>query len=185
MESIKLNFSPINDDFTKFSSKFLGDVAIPRKWLDDDIFSENDIFLAQINFSNLEYFDTGLLKKGLLYFFLDITDFSKCKVLYTLDNDLVTVGFNDEIKSNYNLSLGYNLTFTNNKEFYFDGTKMFGNPAFTQLESDEILLFQFDSLDNAEIDFLSDKECYIQFIIKKDDFQKFDFSKVYVKVVES
>ncbi|MGN1044693.1 MAG: DUF1963 domain-containing protein [Candidatus Methanomethylophilaceae archaeon] len=57
-------------------SRMFGDPVVPEGWADSEPWTEDEIFMCQINLDDLKGYDTdGLLpEKGYLYFFADMTD---------------------------------------------------------------------------------------------------------------
>ena len=95
MFSIKIKLTECSE-FNLLSSRFLGVPSIPEKWIDDISFDENDVFLCQINLDDLSKFKTPFTYKGILYFFINLKT-EKPKVLYSLNEKLIKVNFNDEL----------------------------------------------------------------------------------------
>lgn len=182
MNSIKLNFVE-NKDLKIYSSKYLGCPSIPKYWLNKDMFKENDIFICQINLEDLVEYNIPINKTGILYFFINVEE-KKCKVFYEITKDLVEVEFNDS-SFDENLSKEYKINFENNNNYYLDGSKLFGIPAnnekFNKFE--DVLLLQIDTLQDDNV-FLSNEDLIFQFIIKKEDLTKKNFSNVELEIIK-
>ena len=78
-------------------SKLYGEVYLPDEWLEKDIFSPFEFFLAQINLSEIK---SELLDcEGYLYFFIEAYNFSqtklKAKVRYFAGEPDAYTDFND------------------------------------------------------------------------------------------
>lgn len=87
----------INQQTELEESKLFGEVYLPDTWLEEDIFSPFEFFVAQIN---LEQFKSEYLpSKGYLYFFIEAYSFSKnkmkAKVRYYAEEPDAYTDFND------------------------------------------------------------------------------------------
>ena len=68
--SIKLTTSDYDVELEE--SKFFGEILLPEKWLMDDIFSPDEMFLCQINLEQVyeQVGKTMLKESGILYFLI-------------------------------------------------------------------------------------------------------------------
>ena len=180
MNSLLINFVECKE-LPCHSSRYLGTPAIPEKWLDEDIFDDDDIFICQINLEELIEFNVPGKKEGMLYFFINLEK-GQGKVLLSNEAKLLKVDFNDYDKY-VNIDKNYKINFEPNSEVYIDGTKLFGTPVENNdfNSEEDLLLLQIDTLHDNNV-FMNDKDYIFQFIIKKTDFAKNNFSntKLYI-----
>lgn len=87
----------INQETELEESKLFGEVYLPDAWLEEDVFSPFEFFVAQINLEQVrsEY----LPQKGYLYFFVEAYSFTKnkmkAKVRYFKEEPDAYTDFND------------------------------------------------------------------------------------------
>ena len=183
MNSLNLNFVEseyIEDE----SSRYLGCPTVPESWLNDNnMFDSDDIFVCQINLEEASEKGVIPITKGMLYFFINAVTLEG-KVLYSINEKLVKVDFNcDNDKINIDTNKEYRVIFSNTKEIYLDGTKLFGEPIESEyLNKDDVLLLQIDTLQEDNILF-REEDSFYQFIIDKKSFKEKDFSKARLVVV--
>lgn len=185
MNSIKIKASKISSRDVGVS-RFFGDPVIPDSWFDIDFCGDNDILFAEIFLSDLASFDREKLlpPDGILYFFLDLTDYPYIPtVKYTREDPAAVIDdFNDEIGEElpYDVTTVYGMRFSAGEDDGEEGNKMLGKPYHldaADFEEDDVVLFQYDPL-NFDLNFLSDVEGMVYFVIKKSDLKRRDFGKV-------
>ena len=180
--SIKLKFIKTTSLVGGLSSRYLGEPTLPIDWVKNSIFDEYDVFICQVNSDDLLDFNLPVRINGILYFFINMTT-KEPKVLYTTkDKKFVTVEFNDP--KIVGTDETYRIAFEENKEIYYDGTKLFGKPLENETfnQKDEILLLQLDTLQDDNV-YLSDEDALYQFIINKVDLSNKNFSNVRLDII--
>ena len=68
----------INQETELEESKLFGEVYLPDAWLEEDVFSPFEFFVAQINLEQVK--SEYLPQKGYLYFFVEAYSFTKNKM---------------------------------------------------------------------------------------------------------
>ena len=182
MNSVSFNIIE-SKNLSNKSSKYLGLPSIPESWIEDEnLFEEDDMFLCQINLEDLIEFSVPITKLGILYFFINLKT-EQGKVLYSKEtNNLVKVDFNDGLIDS---SREFKIYFELNEEIYLDGTKLLGIPVDNKDfdSKEEILLLQIDTLHENNI-FKNDENIVYQFIMKKEDFVRNNYSNVRLDILE-
>ena len=150
----------INQETELEESKLFGEVYLPDTWLEEDVFSPFEFFVAQINLKQLK--SEYLPADGYLYFFIEAYSFSKNKMkakvrycaeepdAYTDFND----GFFDEEPEQYSLlenSLG-TLNFAEQEENQFNLLTIPSNLLPFDVDCDKIL-FRIELNDLKELKF--------------------------------
>lgn len=155
-------------------SRLFGDPAVPEKWAMNEPWPEDCYFLGQINLEDIKSMNHKLPKKGMLYFFTDVsTDLPEIKVYYT-DKEVDTIyedcnmGF-DEIE--YDIFSDYVIEFDPGKT---DGSVL------CQDMGDETLLIKIcpSEFDPGVLDGLD-----VSVYIKNSDLSSKNFDRTYVKYV--
>lgn len=181
-----------NRECTPVSSKFFGETALEKRWLEDGTFSPTDVFLCRVNLAEVaQYVDyPDILKGGALYFFIDIEDEPVSgKVLFSKDAsfevDFNEAGEDDDEEDGEDDDEGYDLS----EEFAIEFSKGDKNTAMfvkdDKVFDGEICLLRYFPQEFEDIDFLSDIEGAIYFIVDKKDFERGDFSGVKVYFAEN
>ncbi|MGN0819758.1 MAG: hypothetical protein ACI4M6_05115 [Christensenellaceae bacterium] len=102
---IKLNLDFENEKELD-ESKFFGEILLPEKWFENDVFSPDEMFVCQINLSEISYagFASVLPSSGMLFFFIDTKKFPYKSVIRYFDGELdAYTCFNDDIDSHINV----------------------------------------------------------------------------------
>ena len=158
------------------TSKFFGSPTMPEEWLSDDTIGEDDFFFCQLKLSEFKAYDKDDIipaKSGFIYFFLSETeDGFRPNVQYfegepeTLIDDF-NAGFDflGDVETEYSID-------------YFETDNTNDGTGILVSDNDEIILLQYDPLDDEMPDFLAETEKIGRFTIKKEDLEKLDFSKV-------
>lgn len=152
-------------------SKFFGEILLPEKWLKDDIFGEEEIFLCQIKLEDIAVFDKANLlpKSGTLYFFLD-ESFGKAKG---------KVRYFDGVADAYtDFNEGYEDCEEEIPVLFEDCDNPTGSAMLCRDEKvldSEVCLLRIDA-DELGIEFLKDAGGMLYFTIEKDALRKKDFS---------
>ncbi|MBR3864266.1 MAG: DUF1963 domain-containing protein [Clostridia bacterium] len=148
------------------NSKLFGDVFLPESWLENDLFSPDEYFIAQINLQDLNC--EILPKTGYLYFFLEIlspnADKVRAKVRY----------FDGEPDAYTDFNEGY---FDEDETVYALEKSDIGNVIFEQVEGDSVTLLSIPTSLLALFNF----DCkFLSFVVSKEQVveQKFDNCQV-------
>ncbi len=179
-----------NRELTPASSKFFGEVALEKRWLEDGTFSPTDVFLCRVNLQEVaQYVDLpDILKDGALLFFIDIEDEPvSCRVLFTKKEDY-SLDFNetgDELSDEFDEEEEEFEGYDTSEAFAIDFSKGDKNTAMfvndDKVFENEVCLLRYFPEEFTEIDFLSDIAGAIYIIIDRSAFEKADFkdAKVY------
>lgn len=156
-------------------SRFFGDPVIPEKWADAEPWDEEDIFMCQINLSDLVGHDTGglLPEEGYLYFFADVSEGIRVHPLLSLDEpDTIyedcNLGFEDETSD----------------DIFTDWVIRFGEGDGTVLASDggRVVLLEFDPC-STRMDFKRDIGGRIRVSVTEAELRSGDFSNAMTDIV--
>ena len=173
---IGIKVEKAHGEYDPGTSKFFGSPTMPEEWLSDETIGDNDFFFCQLKLSEFKAFDkadTIPAKNGFIYFFL--TETKECftpNVQYfekepeTLIDDF-NAGFDDlgDLETEYSID-------------YFEASKTVDGTAILISDNDEIILLQYDPLDDGMPDFLAETEKIACFKMSKQDLQRLDFSRV-------
>ena len=176
---LKLLKMPFDDETNLGVSHILGCPDVPSSWNDNAIFYNDEVFLGQINLSEVQH--PMLPSEGILYFFIAaLSNPYRGIVRYTKDiNNLERIDFNEEspLKFDYSLEYALNLEDTDG-----DVTFMGQMPKFKgyKATSNEVCLLKLDFNNYPEIDLFKDLVDPICFLIKKEDLENHTFEKAYL-----
>ncbi len=176
--SIKLTTSDYDVELEE--SKFFGEILLPEKWLMDDIFSPDEMFLCQINLEQVyeQVGKTMLKESGILYFFIDYKKRPQAVCRYYDGEVDAYTCFNEDWESDYDVINPWAIDFS------------LGEGDIAMLCRDEnvpedcIALLKF-SADKTEIDFMAGTNNTIYFLISLDDLKKGNYDKTYLKIVKN
>lgn len=156
-------------------SRFFGDPVVPEKWADKEPWAEDDIFMCQINLSDLNGFDTeGLLPdEGYLYFFADLADGIEIHpLLSTQEPDTIyedcNMGFEDETSD----------------DIFTDWVIKFGKGKWSILghEGDRVILMEFDPR-QTQMDFLKGIGGRVRVSVPEEGLRSGDLSGAVTEIV--
>lgn len=188
-----------DEDCELDQSKFFGEILLPEKWLMENVFSPDEMFLCQINLENLyeKVGKTYLPERGMLYFFIDYKKKPLPVVRYCDEDVDAYTCFNEDWEGDYDVftewALDYELYNQSDKNaektgngftLYKGAEEEFSEMLCKEdfLSDDEIVLLKF-APNTSEIDFMSYEEKSVYFIIKIEDLKKQDFSNVTLKMI--
>lgn len=178
---LKLTKLAINDETDLGVSHILGCPDVPSVWNDDAIFFNDEVFIGQINLSELKI--DLLPNEGMLYFFFA----SKSKpyrgiVRYTTDlENLERIDFNCESGFIASFEQEYSIEETNE----LSEIEILGDmPKFKHYKpsKDEVVLLKFNTMDYPFIDVFKDIDEIVCYLIKKDDLINKRFDKAYLSL---
>ena len=153
--------------------KLFGEAFMPEKWLENDEFSIGEVFFCQIDLEKIKAFDKdGLLPdKGFLYFFIDFDENpAKGVVRYSETADALTP-FNEECELFYDVETEVPLELRS-------GESENGLLAYDKkLLDNEVCLLKFTPNTLDGVDFLSDVDGSLLFVIDKEALKKRRFDK--------
>ena len=177
---IGITVEKAHGEYDPGTSKFFGAPTMPEEWLSDGTINDEDFFFCQLKISELKNFDKdGLLpQKGFIYIFLSFEDGKFIPNIRYCNSEPDTLiddfnaGFDFLGDTNTEYSIDY--FETDNAE---DGTRLIVE------NDDNVILLQYDPLDDNMPSFLADTEKIAYVSIVKDNFIKLDFTKAefYIK----
>ena len=177
---IALTVEKAHGEYDPGTSKFFGSPTMPEEWLSDGTVGDNDFFFAQLRLAEIKNFpDSPLLpEKGFLYFFLSeedgefIPNVRYCPEEPDTIIDDFNAGFDilgDDTETDYSADF-------KEAEDASDGTKILVD------DGEDIILLQYDPLDDGMPEFLAETEKMMRLRIKKDNLKNLDFSNVTVSI---
>ncbi len=158
------------------ASKFFGEILLPEKWLKDGIFGETEIFFCQINLEDFSSYDVGNLlpHEGMLYFFLDLEKVPAEGIVRYFDGlPEAYTDFNEEADAGYDVETELPIVFEQGAD---EKTAMLCHDE--KVFDNEVCLLRFCPREFEELDFLSDIDGNVYFVIDKDSLKKCDFTAV-------
>ena len=173
---IGIKVEKAHGEYDPGTSKFFGSPTMPEEWLADETIGDDDFFFCQLKLSEFKAFDKDNIlpaKSGFIYFFLSETENGlKPNVQYfEKEPETLIDDFNAGFDSLGDIETEFSIDFFETKETT-DGTGILVS------DKDEIILLQYDPLDDGMPEFLAETENVACFKIEKEDLQKLDFSKV-------
>lgn len=177
---IGITVEKAHGEYDPGTSKFFGAPTMPEEWLSDGTINDEDFFFCQLKISELKKFDKdGLLpQKGFIYIFLSFEDgkFVPNIRYCNSEPDTLIDDFNAGFDFLGDTETEYSIDYfeTDNAE---DGTRLIVE------NDDNVILLQYDPLDDNMPSFLADTEKIAYVSIAKDNFKKLDFTKAefYIK----
>lgn len=177
---IGITVEKAHGEYDPGTSKFFGAPTMPEEWLSDGTINDEDFFFCQLKISELKKFDKdGLLpQKGFIYIFLSFEDgkFIPNIRYCNSEPDTLIDDFNAGFDFLGDTDTEYSIDYfeTDNAE---DGTRLIVE------NDDNVILLQYDPLDDNMPSFLADTEKIAYVSIAKDNFKKLDFTKAefYIK----
>lgn len=177
---IGITVEKAHGEYDPGTSKFFGAPTMPEEWLSDGTINDEDFFFCQLKISELKKFDKdGLLpQKGFIYIFLSFEDGKfKPNIRYcNSEPDTLIDDFNAGFDFLGDTDTEYSIDYfeTDDAE---DGTRLIVE------NDDNVILLQYDPLDDNMPSFLADTEKIAYVSIAKDNFKKLDFTKAefYIK----
>ncbi len=176
--SIKITVNDVDAELDQ--SKFFGEILLPEKWLEDDVFSPEEMFLCQLNLSEV-YESVGktmLPESGMLYFFIDYQKNPQAVVRYFDGEADAYTMFNEDWEGDYDVYTEWPMEFS--LQASDKDTAMLIKDE--NVGEGEVALLRYVS-NSLDVDFLSDSECVMYFMISEKDLREGNFSKVYLKTV--
>lgn len=173
---IGIKVEKAHGEYDPGTSKFFGSPTMPEEWLADETIGDDDFFFCQLKLSEFKAFDKDNIlpaKSGFIYFFLSETENGlKPNVQYfEKEPETLIDDFNAGFDSLGDIETEFSIDYFETKETT-DGTGILVS------DKDEIILLQYDPLDDGMPEFLAETENVACFKIEKEDLQKLNFSKV-------
>lgn len=158
-------------------SKFFGEISLPERFLSSDEFSPDEMFVCQINLSEVRlYFKDFLLPSvGRLLFFIDLKK-KRPIVRYINEECEAYTSFNDDLDFDIDYSEELTLSFSD-KSDYTAGEMLFSDEKCDGLVC---LLKVYHFLDEPLLPL--DGSAY--FLIDENDLRRFDFSNIKLKIIK-
>ena len=157
------------------TSKFFGSPTMPEEWLSDGTIGDNDFFFCQLKLAEFKAYDKEALlpDKGFIYFFLSEENgkFIPNIQYYEKEPDTLIDDFNAGFEDSGDLEAEFSID-------YFETEKTTDGTGILIADNDNIVLLQYDPLDDDMPEFLAETEKIGYFTISKADLEKLDFSKV-------
>ena len=158
------------------NSRFFGEALLPESWLGGGEFSPTELFLCQIDLSELDSAcgESPLPKEGFLYFFIDFgVSPAKGIVRYALSADSLTpfnedYEFDDDVETPFPVSFEVKNAVTG---LLCDEKKLFGG---------EVCLLRYGADSVNGLEFLADTDVTIMFVIDKTALEKRQFEKAFL-----
>ncbi len=176
--SVKITVNDVDAEMDQ--SKFFGEILLPEKWLEDDVFSPEEMFFCQLNLSEV-YESVGktvLPESGTLYFFIDYQKKPQAVVrFFDGEADAYTM-FNEDLEGDYDVYTEWPMEFSRNASD--NDTALLVKDE--NVGEGEIALLRYVSK-SLDVDFLSDSECILYFLISEKDLREGNFSAVRLKTV--
>ncbi len=172
---IGIKVEKAHGEYDPGTSKFFGSPTMPEEWLSDGTIGDDDFFFCQLKLSEFESFDKDNIinHKGFIYIFLTEKDGNFIPNVRYCENEPDTLidDFNAGFEDFGDVETEFSIDFfdTDNAE---DGTRIFVE------NGEEIILLQYDPLDDGMPEFLADTEKIGYFTMTKEDLKKLDFSSV-------
>ncbi len=172
---IDIKVEKAHGEYDPGTSKFFGSPTMPEDWLSDGTINDEDFFFCQLKISEFKKYDTSGLapQMGFIYFFLTFENGQFIpNIQYSPEEpDTLIDDFNAGFEFLGDTEAEYSIDYyqANNTS---DGTKIL-------IENEEnVILLQYDPLDDNMPSFLADTEKIAYFTMKKEDLKRLDFSKV-------
>lgn len=190
-----------DEDCDLEQSKFFGEILLPEKWLLEDEFSPDELFLCQINLDDLASAvgKTLLPDHGMLYFFIDYAKKPQAVVRYYDGEADAYTSFNEDWEGDYDVVTEWAIDFSSfldKSSFRLEkGENLKDENDFLKRENFTAMLVKDENVENGEIailkyvpdasdiDFLSGTKKTLYFIMKESALKEFDFSSVILKLV--
>lgn len=172
---IGIKVEKAHGEYDPGTSKFFGSPTMPEEWLSDGTINDDDFFFCQIKLSEFKNYDnSGLLPQmGFIYFFLTFDDGGFVpNVRYSADEpDTLIDDFNAGFDFLGDTEAEYSIDYCE-ADASDDGTKILVD------KGDDIVLLQYDPLDDNMPSFLANTEKIAYFTIKKSQLKCLDFSDI-------
>ena len=176
---IELVKMPLDDETNLGESHILGCPDVPSSWNDNAIFFNDEVFLGQINLSEVSH--PLLPNEGILYFFIAaLSTPYRGIVRYAKDlNNLERIDFNEESPLEFDYSLEYAIKLNEEEG---DVTLLGKMPKLKgyKVNSNEVCFLKLDFKNNPEINLFKDLIDPICFLIKKEDLENKKFENAYL-----
>lgn len=172
---IDIKVEKAHGEYDPGTSKFFGSPTMPEEWLGDGTVGDDDFFFCQLKVSEFKSLDkNGLAPQlGFIYFFLTFENGNFTpNIRYCAEEpDTLIDDFNAGFDFLGNTEAEYSIDYCkgNGEE---DGTKILVD------KGDEVILLQYDPLDDNMPSFLASTEKIAYFTIKKSQLKSLDFSDV-------
>ncbi len=172
---IGIKVEKAHGEYDPGTSKFFGSPTMPEEWLSDGTIGDEDFFFCQLKLSEFKAYDKENLlpHKGFIYFFLSEADgnFIPNIRYHEKEPDTLIDDFNAGFEDLGDVETEFSIDYFETEEAP-DGTGILVS------SNNEIILLQYDPLDDEMPEFLAETEKIGCFTITKADLEKLDFSKV-------
>ena len=153
-------------------SRFFGDPVVPEKWADREPWSEDDIFMCQINLEDID--SKGLLpESGYLYFFADISDGIEIHPILSVEEP-------DTIYEGCNMGFDEDTTY----DIFTDWVIVFGKGEHSMLGKVDgrVVLLEFDPR-QTEMDFMKDIGGKIRISVSEKELSSGNISEAITEII--
>ncbi len=176
---IGIKVEKAHGEYDPGTSKFFGSPTMPEEWLNDGTIGDADFFFCQLKLSEFAKYNTCkfLPDKGFIYIFLSEENGKFIpNVRYSDDEpDTLIDDFNAGFDGFGDIESEYSIDF-----FETDSTE--DGTCILIEDGEELVLLQYDPLDDNMPEFLSDKEDIILLTLSLNNLKNNDFSKVRFKI---
>ena len=172
---IGITVEKAHGEYDPGTSKLFGSPTMPEEWLSDGTVGDEDFFFCQLRVSEFKSYDEkGLAPQvGFIYFFLTFKDGEFIpNVRYCKEEP-------DTIIDDFNA--GFDFLGDTEAEYSIDYCKNDSNTDGTAIlidKGDDVILLQYDPLDDNMPSFLANTERIAYFTMKKSQLKALDFSSV-------
>ncbi len=172
---IGITVEKAHGEYDPGTSKFFGSPTMPEEWLSDGTVGNEDFFFGQLKISEFKNFDEcGLAPQmGFIYFFLTFKDGE------FIPNVRYCATEPDTIIDDFNA--GFDFLGDTEAEYSIDYCKADSSDDGTAIlidKGEDVILLQYDPLDDNMPSFLANTERIAYFTIKKSQLKSLDFSEV-------
>ncbi len=176
---IGITVTKAHGEYDPGTSKFFGSPTMPEEWLSDGTIGDDDFFFCQLRLSEFAKYDKNNLTphKGFVYIFLSEKDGKFIpNIRYCADEpDTLIDDFNAGFDFLGDVETEYSIDFfeTDDDE---DGTRILIE------KNNEIVLLQYDPLDDNMPEFLRETEGILKIMIPKKSLSDMNFSNVQLEI---
>ncbi len=176
---IGIKVEKAHGEYDPGTSKFFGSPTMPEDWLNDGTVGDDDFFFCQLRLSEFANYDNCNLipHKGFIYIFLAESEGSFIPNIQYCENEPDTLidDFNAGFTEYGDIETEFSIDFFETDDAS-DGTRLLIE------KDDEIILLQYDPLDDNMPEFLSETEGIATFSLPLNALQAMDLSKANFKI---
>ncbi len=172
---IGIKVTKAHGEYDPGTSKIFGSPTMPEEWLSDGTVGDDDFFFCQLKLSEFESYDSKNLiaHQGFLYFFLSESEGKLIPNVRYCESEP------DTLIDDFNA--GFDFLGDTETEYsidYFEADSCADGTGILEENGEEIILLQYDPLDDNMPEFLRETEGIARFTISRNALAKADFSDV-------